>query len=62
MSCDACSDAQALRGPELGQHYYVRVGNANVEIVGCKEHVGWAITLIRNGLRDTGILFEERME
>ena len=47
MSCERCNDAQALRGPELGRHVYVRVGNANVELVGCQEHVGYAAALIK---------------
>lgn len=47
MSCDHCSTAQALRGPEIGQHFYVRVGNANVEIVGCHDHVLAVVAIIR---------------
>lgn len=47
MSCERCNTAQELRGPELGKHYYVRVDNGNVELVGCDEHVKEVVEMIR---------------
>lgn len=49
MSCEACNIMQEIRSPELGKHWYVRVGNGNVEIVGCEEHVKDIIAYVRMG-------------
>ena len=50
MSCQACEDAQesADRG---GPHQvaYVRVGNGNVRITGCPEHIEQLIEQLRQG-------------
>jgi hypothetical protein len=58
MSCDACNTAQELRGPELGKHVYVRVGNGNVELVGCETHVKDVIAYVRMG---QGIIREDAL-
>ena len=44
MTCPACEarqelDPTAIEPPGHGYRYFVRVGNANVELVGCTQHV-----------------------
>jgi hypothetical protein len=45
MSCDKCEQIQ-----EDGKlKAYIRIGNANVEIVGCQDHLRDLIDLVRLG-------------
>lgn len=49
MSCQACEEAQDAVLDE-GQ-FFIRVDNANVQLVGCPPHVAMAIDLIKKGQR-----------
>jgi len=48
MSCEECNDEQERNEEIAGMHTYVRVGNGNVLIMGCKNH----LTELINKLRD----------
>lgn len=51
VSCKACELAQDVRGemPLLVKTCYVRVGNANVELVGCEVHLAMLVNSLRGG-------------
>lgn len=45
MSCQVCEDNQ-----EVGMGTFVRIGKANVQILGCEEHLKELIRLLRVAL------------
>jgi hypothetical protein len=49
MSCPDCEARQDAVVGEDTPHVYVRVGNGNVELVGCPWHLAILVNLIREG-------------
>lgn len=48
MSCEECEAVQtAAEAGEPIPGYYVRVGNGNVQIVGCDDHVRLLLIAVR---------------
>lgn len=49
MACEACEFAQQhICDDEEAKRFYVRVGDGNVELVGCETHVRKAVLAIRH--------------
>jgi len=45
MSCSDCEQAQKQGDPKT----YFRIENANIELVGCEEHLEKAVKQLRRG-------------
>lgn len=60
MSCERCETAQELRGPQIGlKQVLIRIESANIELVGCEQHVKDAVAVIRIGSAHLHYLIEK---
>lgn len=53
MSCELCEEIQQA---PVGGRYFIRIGTADVELVGCTVHVSEAMCLIRQSLREAEMI------
>lgn len=49
MSCDDCEHENQRVYDESPPQCWVRVGNANVRVIGCQKHLKMTIDLLRAG-------------
>jgi hypothetical protein len=47
VSCEKCDAAQDLYKETSGPAYYARVGEANIELVGCRDHLAELVRRLR---------------
>jgi hypothetical protein len=47
VSCALCGRAQERRGAAPGADHLVRVGDGDVQVIGCDEHVAETFRLLR---------------